>query len=659
MTILLAFGACGCASVPPLPDNAPADQEVTNLLSQAASQLQSPDGPVSLNVMDVIKSEWRTDKSMKISVHQIWATRVKPGRNLPPLVTLNKDSQTLTLQDLQLYDLNQDGTFSKSSAPVSLDWTSPEANLSPALTKIATAHLPEMNAGQALEIRYTLETKTSILLDKDKLKEGVKFHPVPAEASFAFRWNDYTPSLKRDLMVQIPKDIPLYAVKLRLPKGLAIDEDKLSKVRSIHFSLDNAEDPVPAESFQPALQDLVPITAFTLSKSWEEAVFPYRKRVKQLLDEDLGPIHELLGEAEGNTALPLADRLAQAKSIIHQKVEWVDTGLPVYLNPDRTFRDIIDSGKGTSHDMAILLAAALKAMKINAQIYLYRQATSGDLIGDLPALSQLDGVLLAVPSGKDWVWMDPTEPLAVPGALPLYALGQQALAVYLPLNWKPTPSFNAKDHRKERDVIMQLSPDGSVKCTVNLLAFGAADLSLRQFFRMTTDEKRKELVLRGLAKRFPGVTLNDYSYGDYRDINKPLDLHYTFTVPNYAEFQAKGGFQFYPLVFEDVEDFLANLKDSRQTPVVIPQNFNSVTRVVVKLPAGYKIQDLPKDGSMSNSVADFVANSKVQFGTLTYDRYLGLKQRSILPGREYEELLGFYQAVLNQDRTPFIAVKSK
>ena len=175
---------------------------------------------------------------------------------------------------------------------------------------------------------------------------------------------------------------------------------------------------------------------------------------------------------------------------------------------------------------------------------------------------------------------------------------------------------------------------------------------------MTTDDKRRDLVLKGLTKRFPGVVLTDYRFGDFRNLDKPLVVHYSFEVPDYTQ-GIKGGFQFYPLVFEDVEEFLSALRDTRQTPVVIPQNFNSDTRVLVKLPVGYKLDSLPPDGSISNSIAEFFSVFKLDFGTLTYERHLGLKQKTIAPGKEYGQLLNFYQIVLNQDRTPFKVIRGK
>jgi len=203
---------------------------------------------------------------------------------------------------------------------------------------------------------------------------------------------------------------------------------------------------------------------------------------------------------------------------------------------------------------------------------------------------------------------------------------------------------------------MTLDKEGNLTCSVDIETFGAADLALRQFFRAVDDDQRKNLVAAGLAKRFPGALLTDYTFGNYEDLTQPLSVSYTFQVPHYAQFNKKG-MAFYPLVFEDVEDFFENLRNDRKTPVVVPQNFNSISRVVVKLPRGYRPGELPKDTTLTSEVAEFLATARIDFGTLSYERYLGLKKRVIDPGKNYQDLLSFYQSVLNEDRVPFKAVK--
>ena len=93
----LAFSGCATAPVVISSQDDPATQQS---LSQAASQLTQPGGPDALNAVDEAQVEWNLDRSMKVTVHQMWAARVKPDHPLPPLATLNLDSQDLTVNEI-------------------------------------------------------------------------------------------------------------------------------------------------------------------------------------------------------------------------------------------------------------------------------------------------------------------------------------------------------------------------------------------------------------------------------------------------------------------------------------------------------------------------------------------------------------------------------
>jgi len=659
--LALVLVLSGCAGTPPVKTDED-EVRVKELLTQAASRFAVPNSPIHLTLQDEAEVQWNHDKSMRVTVRQLWATRTAPERPLPPIATVNQDSQALTIRTLRLFDLDPTaGTFKPTVEEAKAEWVAPGKDLTGSLSKIFTVQPPKIGANQALEVIYTLDTKISSLLqEKDPKEDPTKPHPVAAESSFAFLWNDHVPSVGRKLTLRTPQNVDLFGGRLRLPKELTTAEEELKEGgKVVRLSLEGPKEPLPSEGFQPPLQDLAPLTAFTVHKTWDEALLGYRKGVKRVLDGDLGKVQELLEGLELEGSLTLQQKAALIKEAFHKKMEWVDTGLPVYLNPVRTLEDMVNSGKGTSHDMAVLLACCLKWNKIPSQVYLYRRSGSGDLISDLPALSQMDGVLVAVPVSGSILWMDPTEPLAPAGTLPLQALGEQALAVLGAVSWKTTPSFGARDHRKERDITMEFLPNNKLRCAVDLKAFGSNEVALRQFFRSTTEETRRDAVLKGLSKRLPGVVLTDYRYGDWRNLAEPLGVRYVFEVESYAKAEKGGGFSFHPIVFEDVDDFLATLRKERRTPVLVPQNFNSVTRVLVKLPEGYKPGELPKDGSVSNPMAEFISSARLQFGTITYERYLGLKKRRIEPGKEYGQLQDFYQAVLTQDRVPFKAVKGK
>src|SRR6185503_13823860 len=152
--------------------------------------------------------------------------------------TLNKDSQIFSIQTLQLYDLNDKGVFVKSSDNEQIQWTAPGPNLPPSLSKIETAHLPNLGVGQALELKYTLETKNiAISADKDAHFDPQNPRPAPAESSFAALWNDTVPSIQKNMTLKIPKNIPLYAIRLRIPDNLSVTEDTVDSMKVITFDL--------------------------------------------------------------------------------------------------------------------------------------------------------------------------------------------------------------------------------------------------------------------------------------------------------------------------------------------------------------------------------------------------------------------------------------
>ncbi|HXL73886.1 MAG TPA: hypothetical protein VN963_09705, partial [bacterium] len=120
----------------PTVSSTPVLSEVDSLLAQAASQFQNPDAPEMIHVLDQTDAAWGMDKSLKITVHQIWATRVAPEHAMAPIATINTDSQNFTIQNIQLYDLDDKGQFVKNPRKVDLTWVVPGPNLPQSLSKI-------------------------------------------------------------------------------------------------------------------------------------------------------------------------------------------------------------------------------------------------------------------------------------------------------------------------------------------------------------------------------------------------------------------------------------------------------------------------------------------------------------------------------------------
>ncbi len=648
MVALLGSIVLGCATMKTQTQSpAPTDADRDALLAEAAARFQFPDAPPFLTVLDKAQVDYQKDGGFRVEVQTIWACRAKPTGAFPLPLAFNLDLQILKSATLHTWRLSPEGRYTNENTQ-DLKAEPAQKDQPAALAGLVRIVPPSLEAGEAMEINYVVENKPVKAAETDA---------PAAEKSFAFRWQDPQSALRRELVLSRPPDLDLVGVRQRVPSAAKMFELR-SKDRVVdRWVLEGLQPGLPQEPYGPPLGDLAGVTAFTPFHNWQSALDPFKKDCDAALEDnsDLDAAFDgmIPAATEGaDSKVAKARRLLQA---LRAKWRYDDPGLPLALQTRRDLKEANDSGWVTPREAGLILAAALKHLGLAPQLYLARRNPGGGLLTQSPALTQFDELLLNFTFGGATLWVDPAEPLAPVGDLPLALLGVEALAVSQPLKWTDTPDLLAKDHRKERNVRLEISSQGDLQCSVELTAHGSSEVALRQFFRATTDSQRRDIVSRGLAKRFPKAQLTDYRFGDYRDLDHPFLVTYVFEVPGYAEPMGPGRLRFYPPVFEDVEEFMSALQPTRRTPVVLSQNFNSTVRQIIRLPKGWKVPDLPPDASLSNPVAEFLSNPKMEFGTLLDERYTGLKKRRIEPGEEYQQLQDFYQAVLKQDRTPFIA----
>lgn len=123
--LVLSVVLSGCATAPAPNHLSPEEAQTQSLLSQAATRFTAPDAPKALTLLDDAQAEWRSDKSIRVTVHQIWAARVKPDHPLPLLASLNQDSQNLNIQTLKLYQLDDKGNFTPADKQIQAEWIPP------------------------------------------------------------------------------------------------------------------------------------------------------------------------------------------------------------------------------------------------------------------------------------------------------------------------------------------------------------------------------------------------------------------------------------------------------------------------------------------------------------------------------------------------------
>lgn len=646
--------ASAAADATPVP-TPPPEPAVESCLAEGAARFQFPDAPALLTLLDVAKVEYTKDGGFRVVVRSLWAARTQPPKGFPAPIRFNSKLQKIESVRVRTWSLTKDGRFAPDEG-VTVEAKPFLENAPPGLECLQTVDLPPLQSGKAMELTYTLSN-----LPAPTLAEAAanSLPAAAAERSFAFRWQGAWPALKRELVLTRPVSLKIYGYKARLPEGVKVYEKTEDQTAETTWLLDGYQGGVETEPYQPPLNDFTGVTSFSASPDWETALQPFLDDCARALEAVKG-VSLPLTDADGNTPTALS-REEQARNLVNRlRAQWkiVDSGLPISLQPRRPLETALESRVLTPRESALVLAASLRIVGLRPHVYLAHRPAGGALLTQSPSLQQFDQALIGWESDKDFTWVDPSEPLAPAGSLPPALLDIPALDVARPVKWRNTPAMLARDHRKERNVELDIRADGSLACRVEMEAFGSSEVALRQFFRDTTDAQRRDVVSRGLIRRFPKAKLVDYNAGDYRDLGQPFIVKYGFEVPDFASWDRQGRMAFYPPVFEDVEDFLSALRDNRRNALVLPQNFNSTVREIIRLPKGWAVKDLPETGTLSNAVAEFMAEPKISFGTLIYERYTGIKDRVIAPGPEYKQLLAFYQAVLKQDRTPFYAEKT-
>jgi hypothetical protein len=611
--------------------------------------LHTPNPPSELTVLDQAQAYFHKNGNIRLTVHLLKLFHLAP-RSDKPLLVINHQVEKVTILKFEKYHFH-DGQLEEHQSIIP-KWVPLIPHETGALSQIKMLLYPHVQKNDLVDIQYIL---------KPYLNNHKSTHSSSPwlDSSFAFQWQSFFPSLKRELDIAYPRSLNLYVTRPPNYPVLQIVQKKHNAQYLFQFIYNKYEPGLAQEAFDPPIQDLSSMISLTIHPSWESALKPFLKRIRPLLSAQSPFTHvvQFFKPVKSGSFHTPFQEILKLKERMDRKIKWVNTDLPIYLDPLRSLKSIVKSHLGSSLDKALIFYWILKKNHFSPTMYLYRNSFDGNLNPETPTLAQFNGILIRVPTNTKFIWLDPSEALAAPNVLPYSALDVPALAVKRTLQWIKTPNFNLKNNYVERDIIMRISNEGTLTCTVTLRAYGSEDLALRKFFRETNPLERKMLVQKGLATQFPNAKLLSYNGQNYKKLSHPFKIHYQFQVAHYAHFLNNGKFYFYFPTFGNIEMLLSSLTLYRKNPVALSQNFNSISRIIVQLPYQYKVKHRPNDLTFSNAIVNFTSHSKIQFGTLIDTQRLRFKRPLIRLGKPYQKLLAFYKAVIQQDRSPCLVVQ--
>ncbi len=349
------------------------------------------------------------------------------------------------------------------------------------------------------------------------------------------------------------------------------------------------------------------------------------------------------------------------KGTKHDKVKSVqrylqdDIGdVPTFLNlaalPAHQATDVHRAKMGDAKDQASLGLALLRQMGVDGFPVLVSRQGSFASVPDLLTPAPFNHVVIAVPMGGGYAFIDPATPGLPTGRLPGALQGQRGLLVRpapgggVRGEFVDLPEDQAEDNLTTVEVELELQQDGTLSGMVKATLVGVEAAVARQALAYDDAPARLRALLlgdplgtpaaSGAPDLLPGLELVEAFRvaGKGNDPDDPLKLQLRAApLPPLREREhvviperATGR----PLAFL--------WREGRKAPVVLSHRAVQKVKLAVKMPAGLGVAALPPSLAKQGSILNVEEQWAVADGTFWMSRTLRIEERVVPPSRYHE-----------------------
>lgn len=413
---------------------------------------------------------------------------------------------------------------------------------------------------------------------------------------------DSDPILRAEFTLKYPADVysPTYATFAGLLGDVRIAES-VSDGQLVFTAKD-----VPAlveEESMPPRSELLPTIMYSSYSTWDEpaafmaaAFYPH---VQTGGDVAARAAEVTAGAATG------PDKIKAVFLDVTENIRNVNLslGLGGYEPNDASL--VLSNKYADTRDKAVLLVSMLRAAGVDAYPAAVRQ-TRGRFETTVPTLRQFNRLLVAVPSGGGYDFLDPFLDDVQYGFL-RWGRGNIALVVKDDGSGElvEIPGFDPSENRADKSMKIALGQDGSATVTAMCDLVGYFDRKTRMTLKDATDTEEGK-AFDGYANIVSaGATDVEHSHSDLSDLTEPVSARQVIDAPDFAVPQ--GDMMIvrvprFPLAFASVDEY-PHLAERKYPFELSCENTTSLS-VNIALPDGYEVVRLPDAVSSVTDAAD-------------------------------------------------------
>ncbi len=277
------------------------------------------------------------------------------------------------------------------------------------------------------------------------------------------------------------------------------------------------------------------------------------------------------------------------------------------------------------------------------------------LIEDFPS-SQFNHAISCVPMGKDTIWLECTSQTESAGFMGSFTGNRKAILIdETGGHIVRTPVYSAADNLQSRVVNAEVNEEGNLDAQVNTVYTGVSEETPHYLINDYSPEER-EKYLNNRLFNLPTYRVDKNHYEEQKG-SVPVAREYLHVLaPNYASVSGRRLF-IAPDLFD--KDNLRLPADSvRKYDFVQDHSSKDVDSIIIRIPAGYQPESIPKDIHIISRFGDYSASVKVSEDKIIYYRS---KQESAsrYPPSDYPDLVKFFEQIYKADHSRVVLVRKE
>lgn len=526
--------------------------------------------------------------------------------------------------------------FTLTSAP-EVQWASAYSQL-----KQQNVSFPGMAVGAAIHFIYRIEPKA-----------GTKPQKQPQASGIAL-FGGYEPNLDKRYGVEVS---PPWSFRFDLQNG-AKEPGVASSGEIVSYEWTFRDCPqIIREPNSVGISELVPRILWTTMTDWEALGVYVADRFWEKVDSSQAAIDGYLQitspELQGIPAL------MNAANWVLWNIRTVNLPLgSVGYEPNSADR-VWKNRYGDPRDKSVLLTALLRAYGYEPLPVLVPNTRAP--FSNLPVLRQFGHIILAIPTGEDTMWIDPTAEFYPPGVVPYactYGKGCMLIAG-APL-LLDVPKGSPESRGANTEFTSTLNNNGALSGTIVCLPHGDREAEARATFK---DQKAQELEIykQSVASRIgQGTEVTHFSVTDPADLSEPMAITLGFMSPDYAVRQGDMMFlEIPPNPFGfGLTGFNASLPVVKY-PVQLPPKRKATIEYYLELPKDYHLTSLPPPVIIDNPYLNLEIVMRQTEGGLKWIQSLEIKSESVSVA-DYPIVRSAFEAItLPKNRLVVLEKKSR